>query len=265
MEIHKPKPVHSLRELLVEIGVIVIGITIALTAEQVVEAIHWRQEVSEARELVGDELSQSMARSIERVRLEGCLEDRLDKLSDIVDQGARAGSLPPTPLVGNPPVTEWPSEAWRAVIASQTATHFSPQTLDAIGLAYTKLEDLKTANNAEILVWTRLNTLSGPGRRLDAASEADLRAALSEARLYNRVLALQGGQLVETIQGLHLPVSAEARKAVTEAADFRIAEHPACQGLGTVIPTAYGQAPFGSYRAQLEEWQRHPPYVPGGE
>jgi hypothetical protein len=37
VEIHKPKPVHSWRELLTEIGVVVIGVCIALAAEQTVE------------------------------------------------------------------------------------------------------------------------------------------------------------------------------------------------------------------------------------
>jgi hypothetical protein len=34
MAIHKPKPVHNWRELASEVGVIVVGIIIALTAEQ---------------------------------------------------------------------------------------------------------------------------------------------------------------------------------------------------------------------------------------
>lgn len=37
VDIHKPKPVHSIREFLSEIGVIVVGIAIALTGEQLVE------------------------------------------------------------------------------------------------------------------------------------------------------------------------------------------------------------------------------------
>jgi hypothetical protein len=42
MHIHKPKAVHSLREFLSEIGVIVVGIAIALGGEQVIEWLHWR-------------------------------------------------------------------------------------------------------------------------------------------------------------------------------------------------------------------------------
>ena len=45
MEIHRPKAVHSWRELLKEIGIIVIGVVIALGAEQAVESLHWMRQV----------------------------------------------------------------------------------------------------------------------------------------------------------------------------------------------------------------------------
>src|SRR6185437_6380654 len=40
MEIHRPKSWHGLRELAKEIGVIVIGVLLALGGEQLVEALH---------------------------------------------------------------------------------------------------------------------------------------------------------------------------------------------------------------------------------
>ena len=47
MHIHLPKPSHGWREFLGEIGVIVIGVLIALGAEQAVEAAHHRSQVHE--------------------------------------------------------------------------------------------------------------------------------------------------------------------------------------------------------------------------
>ena len=49
MEVHKPKAAHSWREFAIEIGTIICGILIALTLEQLVEALHWRSEVDETR------------------------------------------------------------------------------------------------------------------------------------------------------------------------------------------------------------------------
>jgi hypothetical protein len=48
MHIHLPKPLHGWREFLGEVGVIVIGVLVALGAEQVVENLHHRSQVHEA-------------------------------------------------------------------------------------------------------------------------------------------------------------------------------------------------------------------------
>ena len=50
MHFHLPKPLHGWREFVGEVGIIVIGVLIALGAEQVVEAVHHRSQVDEAIE-----------------------------------------------------------------------------------------------------------------------------------------------------------------------------------------------------------------------
>jgi hypothetical protein len=47
MHFHLPKPLHGWREFVGEVGIIVIGILIALGAEQVVETVHHRSQVHE--------------------------------------------------------------------------------------------------------------------------------------------------------------------------------------------------------------------------
>jgi len=84
MEIHKPKPIHNWREFLTEIGVVVLGVCIALAAEQAVEAIHWHNKVVEARDVIATELSYSVANAIERMAMERCGERRLDALGQIL-------------------------------------------------------------------------------------------------------------------------------------------------------------------------------------
>jgi hypothetical protein len=48
MHIHLPKPLHGWREFVGEVGIIVIGVLIALGAEQAIEALHHRSQVHEA-------------------------------------------------------------------------------------------------------------------------------------------------------------------------------------------------------------------------
>ena len=51
MHIHLPKPLHGWRALFNEVGVIVLGILIALTLEQLIVSVHERRIAGEAREL----------------------------------------------------------------------------------------------------------------------------------------------------------------------------------------------------------------------
>ncbi|HTK72654.1 MAG TPA: hypothetical protein VL331_09175 [Croceibacterium sp.] len=48
MHIHLPKPLHGWREFIGEVGIIVIGVLIALAAEQAIEALHHRSQVHDA-------------------------------------------------------------------------------------------------------------------------------------------------------------------------------------------------------------------------
>ena len=69
MDIHKPKPVHSWRELLSEVGVVVIGIVIALTGEQAVEAVHHAEQRHELRQALDHDSRQSIADSKSTIAL----------------------------------------------------------------------------------------------------------------------------------------------------------------------------------------------------
>ena len=46
MHVHLPKPLDGWRAFVGEVGIIVIDVSIALSAEQLVEALHWRNEVA---------------------------------------------------------------------------------------------------------------------------------------------------------------------------------------------------------------------------
>src|SRR5215469_11253023 len=80
MEIHRPKPVHSLREFLSEIVVIVVGILIALALEQLVEALHWWGRVNEAKTAIHKELVLTTVFAEERIAWHACADAYLANL-----------------------------------------------------------------------------------------------------------------------------------------------------------------------------------------
>jgi hypothetical protein len=209
LEIHKPKPVHSWRELLTEIGVVVIGVSIALAAEQTVEWLHWRNQVTEARKVLASEIAYDMRIAIWRMRTANCVERRLDELAAIVDTAAKTGSLPPVGDIAVPQRAYYRSGTWDSVVASQTAMHFPGQQLVDITLVYTIITTLGARAVEEGAAWQSLYAMVGPGRRLDAASEARLRESLSQARTLNRLVAAASNSIAVRANTLGLSFSAD--------------------------------------------------------
>lgn len=84
MHFHLPKPLHGWREFAGEVGVIVLGVLIALGLEQIVQSIHERNIAAEARENVRDEAALNLSAIRDRIDVQPCIERRLDELSRIL-------------------------------------------------------------------------------------------------------------------------------------------------------------------------------------
>ncbi len=80
MHVHLPKPLHGWRAFTGEVGIIVIGVLIALGAEQVVEDIHQHEDVTQLVDALRSELGDDRARW-EHIRAsDPCTLQRLDAL-----------------------------------------------------------------------------------------------------------------------------------------------------------------------------------------
>jgi hypothetical protein len=261
MEIHKPKPIRNWRELLTEIGVIVLSVCIALGAEQAVEWVHWRSQVTTARSAIARELITVMHHGLERVRETQCVEQRLDAIAAILDKASRTGSLPPVPQIYQPHARPWSDDVWRTVVASQTAPHFPQDELARFSSVYSQVAELSVDNREELLTWADLSEMVGPGRRLDPASEAELRKALSQARYYNRIVTLIGGQVAKGIGRMDLPFPPEFKSALDLLMRTPVSNAMMCGPMEAGAPPLYGQAPFSNDVNVFRDWKKYPPYV----
>ena len=217
MDIHKPKPIHNLREFLKEVGIIVLGVSIALAAEQAVEWWHWRSQVRQAQAMVMAELTQNMVQGILRVNSFDCFEQRLDGLAEILDKASETGRLPAIGFMDTVGGNVWPTAAWNTVIASQAAAHFPPDQIARFARIYGLVEAAEDVKRQEMAAWTDLYSMAGPGRRLDPVSENTLRVALGRVRSGNRRMASTGMALMQYVTGLGLPFT-EAEIRTNEAA-----------------------------------------------
>jgi hypothetical protein len=240
VEIHKPKPVHNWREFLTELGTIVLGICIALAGEQTIEELRWKSQVQEARAAIAGEMAQNIGTAFVMARNRICAERRLDEVAQILDRAAETGVLPPLGQIGRPAPRLWRYGTWDSMVASQVVTHFPRDQLAALANIYTAVR--RADDNAEREAWTDLNAISGPGRRLDPASETELRRALGRARITTQAKADLSALILDQAQKQHLPFTPQDLNLI---AALRSA---AQNGDKTDVPAALAKLLPGGFR-----------------
>jgi len=136
MHIHKPKPLHGVREFLSEISVIVVGILIALSLEQTIESLHWRHKVQQAEVRLRADLAFDVTFAAQFEVLEPCAEAYLDRMrTDLVEHDAaeimRLYEFGPPFIRG-----AWKSVAWESALASQIVDHMDNDRFQAYSEAF---------------------------------------------------------------------------------------------------------------------------------
>jgi hypothetical protein len=183
MDIHKPKPIHNWRELFKEIGIIVIGVSIALAAEQGVEWWHWHNEVVAAREVLHEEIAGNNNRFFaRRLAIASCFE-RQFREADAILSDLEAGRTPGKFTVyryGSGSVitdAEWQSER-----ASQVLTHFPRAERTLMSRYYAGLPGFNDWIVTEGQAWRELTGLKNPLQGLTPSDLMHLRVSLQTAR-----------------------------------------------------------------------------------
>ncbi|MGI8841329.1 MAG: hypothetical protein ACR2F8_11210 [Caulobacteraceae bacterium] len=204
MEIHKPKPIRTWRELLSEIAVVVIGIAIALTGEQVVDELRWAHKVREAEDSMRRELTENNRDAYFRLASENCAGRDLDHIENLLVASRDRGA--PVPLIARyaRPIRPWLGGAWENARALQVAGHISQRRLTAYSSAYFFPAMLRAAQPAERQAVSELNTLTVNAGRLAPAERDRLFAALVKAREVDHETVLGVWHLIHQTAALGL-------------------------------------------------------------
>jgi hypothetical protein len=195
MHFHLPKPLHGWREFVGEVGIIVIGVLIALGAEQAVETWRWHQKVDAAKKSIDLELNTQLDYSEEVMGLARCAPLFVDALeSAILRHDSQAiGKLHDTqpPFVPRP----WRSTAWQSAMSTQVADHFERGELAQYAFMSNSFEDIRLLQESMLTNFAEATTgrLGGPSDpattnfQLAAAerlrTELDLQANIAETQL----------------------------------------------------------------------------------
>ena len=202
MQFHIPRPLHGWRQFFGEIGVIVIGVLIAIAFGQVVETLNWRAQVREARSALADDMDQSNRVFAYRVAAHDCIARHLSRLDEIIEQSAKHQAAREVgevfPDIGNALF----KSAWETSRAAQVLAHFDRKTLGLYGSYYLQLDNVQIFIGHEAEDWGVLRVLRGDPNRLGGSDIASLRVALMHASFENDIIASISQDELETSKAL---------------------------------------------------------------
>jgi hypothetical protein len=173
MRVHLPKPLHGWRAFVGEVGIIVLGVLIALGAQQMVQDVQLRGE-----------LEVNMSRLASRSAQKDCVETRIDELQAVLDSAAKEGAITQPKWVGRPQFWTMQTDRWEAISQSGRAALLSADELADYGLLYNFMRHINGAMVTEQADWARLRTLEHM-HRLTPEMIFELNATLQDARYMN--------------------------------------------------------------------------------
>ena len=188
MHFHLPQPLHGWRAFAGEVGIIVVGVLIALAAEQVVDDIRWHKKVAVVRKSLMEELGNDRGRWQVDMAEVPCLLDSIGKLDRWASSRGSGDVTAASADLSNGGFLWMHSANWQLATASQTLDHFPmEQQLEFAtaydGVAHRQVQIEKAADLFESIGSLIPLADTEDGRR-------DLRGALG--RLKEQIAALAG-------------------------------------------------------------------------
>ena len=208
----KLKPLHGWRAFGGEVGVIVLGVLIALGAQQVVEAWQWRDKISRAEtamrlELAEDDGPQAYGRGI----IGPCLDAQIARIHD------GAGRVPADKLRAwaqayMPPFRTWDSEAWKTVLGSDVGSHMGPERLVAWSAPYRIMPGQSEVNARERELVIDLREALPPTGNPSPAELQALRQTAARLRVINGQFYRASQLILARSQAVEAPVPEPIRR-----------------------------------------------------
>ena len=204
MRFHLPKPLHGWREFTGEVGIIVLGVLIALGAQQFVENMQWKHDVEFQRKALRSEAQDMFEAIAERGAQQECVDRRLKEIASLLERHASGEPVHVIGSVGRPTRTSATRGSWPIALAGQTLLHMPQEEQLAFSSAFGSFDAWDRAIDNEYQGWLRLRQLDRP----DLMTEADwasVREAYFAATELNERMRVLGQYYLSTLpQRIHV-------------------------------------------------------------
>jgi len=194
MQAHLPRPLHGWRAFLGEVGIIVLGVLIALAAGQVAERFHRADQARLAERAMRLELAEDDGpQAYARVAIGRCLDDQIARIHNTAATAA-AEQLRKWASAYAPPFRTWDNEAWKAVVSSDVGDYMGAERLVDWSAAYRTVPGINDTNLRETQLVSELRDTLPPSGDASPADRQALRRVAGQLRLSNSRLT-RGSEL----------------------------------------------------------------------
>ena len=187
MHFHLPKPLHGWREFTGEVGIIVIGVLIALGAESVVQDLQTRADARAFRETVDHEIGMNLFMYDVRSRQFSCDEKRAAELKSWLDRARLGKQVPALWPVAPQTLTPYRS-AWDNRDA-QVFNHLPAELRQKYAEFYDELANNWALIEGEQAQWERLLPYAETGP-ISLADRRAVRPVIAKVRDANATLEM---------------------------------------------------------------------------
>jgi hypothetical protein len=229
MHVHLPKAFHGWRELAKEVGIIVLGVLIALGFEQLAQEWRWHEQARETRQALTNEISYDALFASERVAVQQCLRDRIkDLVSKLNNSGVHWAAdpmvfgRPRKPIAASMLVTgipsayrapgrPWLGDEWETAKSSGIVDHMSRDDAHDFEFIYKGIDRLRALEEEETSLEPEVSILSFD-QTLEPQSRVQAMVALARLDSVNSWSALTARQMLGTVRTMHLQLTSMTRR-----------------------------------------------------
>lgn len=210
MRVSLVEPPNGWRGFLADVAVVVIGVLLALIAQEIAQSFQWRTDVAAQRQALRAMAQDNLKVIAFRRFQEPCVERRLTEIETVFRLHHDNQLIRFQAPIGLP--YKWGSDrsAWNIALSDASLSHMPLAERRRFGNAVDVYDNVAALMNQEYAVWLRLQPLDHP-EFLESEDWAFLRQAFGEARALNaRINGVVDEAL--TSNNLDLPVPKISKK-----------------------------------------------------
>ncbi len=197
------KPWHDWRNDARELAIVVIGVLIALLAQQVVQSWEWKAKVAAAERAMRHEMLWDNGPQLyQRAVMHPCAVQRLGAIRAAVETGSPRAQV--RALIDSYwiPYFSYDSIARDAANTSDVASHMPANTMDLYAIVYTQMPPMSRDSEREAADLAQLRALNRSGGALSAAERDKILSAVEALRSDDNLMWMVSGWTMPKLREL---------------------------------------------------------------